>query len=266
MLEKLRTFFFGPRPHEKPENSQATCAQVEEDSAEDSSGELLLLSRRSSDLKDVHGFREIYYCTGCRDQFVLAWHSRSSPLVDQCEIIPNTHPCLRGRDSAHDMVFCPQCRSDYSIYGPIQRPEAQLNRPEHSRVYEAFDYPIPRDAPSWPEGTIKLGSFIVEKVVMLVTGEFPTGMNVGDFAYDGFTEVVLSKHRGEFRVSEGAGIRLHVMRVNMIVDETDWLTPFLKKEVYRTQNWGTKVFLTYGVCDLKPPLGQALFCLVLAGS
>jgi len=265
MREKLRTFFFGPRPPEKHANPQPTRAQTDGDRGEDSAEEFVLLSQRSSDLKDVQGFREIYYCRNCRDHFILAWHSKSSPLVDQCEIIPDTHPCLCGRDSACVMVFCPQCQSDYAIYGPIQYP-ASPSKPEDARVFEAFDYPFPPDAPSWPEGTITLGSLIVEKVVMLVTGEFPKGLDVRDFAYDGFNTVVLSRHGDGFRVSEGAGIRLHVLRVNTIVDETAWLTPLLQREVYRTQSWGTKVFLTYGVCDLKPPLGQALFCLVVADS
>jgi hypothetical protein len=89
-------------------------------------------------------------------------------------------------------------------------------------------------------------------------------MDVRDFAFSGFTDVVLSRNGGNALPSEAGGIRFHVLRVNTIVDETAWLTPLLKREVYGIQDWGTKIFGTYGVVELKPPLRQALFCLMFA--
>ena len=265
MFEKLRTFIFGRRHDEQPENDPQISTLVDQNPTEGTEQRFVLLSRRvPNPEEDILGFREQYYCTNCRDEFVLAWHSTSSPLVKECEVIPESHPCLRGTDAAQAKVFCPRCQADYAMYGPIQHSNQPLEDPEDAHVHEAFDYPLPPEVPSTPAGSIKIGSSLIEKVVLLVTGEFPPGMDVRDFAYSGFAEVIRSKHGGDFLVSEEGGIRLHVLRVNAIVDETAWLTPLLQREVYRTQSWGTKIFLTYGIMDLKPPLGQALFCVVLS--
>jgi hypothetical protein len=258
MLEKLRNVISGRRGHQSGENPPPTCNQAGGSQGDSSESPVVLLSRRFADpVENISGFQEAYYCTKCRDYFVLAWHFKSSPLVGQCDVVQDMRPSLQG-------VFCPRCQSDYAMYGPIQNAGAPLDQWEDVRVYETLDYPFPRNVPSTPAGRIKIGSLSVENIVMLVTGEFPDGMDVRDFAYSGFTAVVLSRHGGDVLVSEESGIRLHVLRVSTIVDETSWLTPLLKREVYRTQNWGTKVFLTYGVIALKPPLERALFCLVLS--
>jgi len=147
------------------------------------------------------------------------------------------------------------------MYGPILHPEAPVDRPEDLRVYEALDYPFPPDVPSDEQGSIRIGRMVIEKIVLLITGEFPDEMEVRDFAYSGFNEIVLSRHSRELEVAENGGIRLHVLRTNTIVDETPWLTALLQKEVYR-KTFGMKLFATYGIVELKPPLRQALFCLV----
>src|SRR4051794_25892495 len=113
-------------------------AHVEKGQADGAEKEFVLLSRRMTDPEeDISGFRQWYYCKTCHDYFVLAWHSNSSPLVEHCDVIPDTHSCLRGTDSAHTTVFCPRCQSDYVIYGPIERPETLLDRPDYAHVYEA---------------------------------------------------------------------------------------------------------------------------------
>jgi hypothetical protein len=135
-------------------------------------------------------------------------------------VVEEMPPALTGRGSAGATVFCPKCKSDYAMYGPIQHPELPLDRPERARVYESFDYPFPPDVLSDPAGTIKIGSLIVEKIVILVTGEFPEAMDVREFAYSGVSKIVLSRHGGSCLVSEHGGIRLHLLRVSNFVDET----------------------------------------------
>lgn len=255
MLDKLRNIF--GRGEHRRSRTPPVC-----ESAGRNDDQVVLLSRRFTDpLDDLPGFRESYYCTQCRDYFVLAWHTKSSPLVKQCEVVQNI-PDRKG--SAPNGVFCPKCQSDYAIYGCIEKEGLPLDQDAAVHVYEALDYPFPPDVPSTPAGRIKIESLTVEKVVMLVTGEFPQGMNVRDFAHSGFTATVLSRHGGDLWVSQEGGIRLHLIRVSTIVDETSWLMPLLQREVYKTKNWGTKIFLTYGMIELKPPLGRALFCLVLS--
>jgi hypothetical protein len=254
MLEMLRKMFFGRRNEEGSSNRPATDTPAAEAGGVDSAeAPYLLLSRRFSDPPEtVTPFREAYYCTKCDEYFVLGWHPRSSPLVQQCEVVRS--------DSAPAAVFCPKCKSDYAIYGAIEHPAAPL--PQPARVYETLEYPFPPDLVS-NTGSVAFGDLIVEKIVLLVSGEFPDGMDVPDFAYSSVSAIVLSKHGGTFLVSEQGGIYLHVIRVSTIVDETAWLTALLQKEVYRTASL-EKMFLTYGVMTLKPPLGQALLCLVLS--
>jgi len=150
------------------------------------------------------------------------------------------------------------------MYGLIEHPEVAISQPEDARIYESHEYPFPPDAPSHPKGRIRIESLLVEKLVMLVTGQFPAELNVRDFACSGFKEVVLSQHGGEFEISEQGGIRLHVIRVKAIVDETAWLAPFLESEVYKERSAQPRMFLTYGLVNLRAPLEQALFCLVLS--
>jgi hypothetical protein len=261
MLGKLRNILFGQRQatHGNPE---ATRKQGAGHLVEDVEQKYHLLSRRFSDANGPFpGFREIYYCTKCEDYFVLAWHLRSSPLVEQCEVVPDPASSQNPGDPEPGGIFCPRCKSDYRNYGPIPHPETPAR--EGLRVYEAYDYPFPPDVPSGELGSISIGKLVAEKIVLFITGEFPEGFNVRDFAYAGFSDVVLDRCGGELLVSEHGGVRLHVFRTNLIVDETDWLFAFLKGEVYRKQNFGTKVFTTYGLVELKPPLRQALFCVVL---
>ena len=222
----------------------------------------VLLSRRVSEPHEsIPGFPEIYYCTKCQDYFVLAWHSQSSPLVEQCDVVQETHSAPGPNGPGPSGVFCPKCKSDYGMYGPIPHPETPIDRPEDLRVYEALEYPFPPDVPSDAQGSIRIGGAVIEKIVLLITGEFPDELNVRDFAYSGFDQIVLSRHGGDLEVAEHGGIRLHVLRLNTIVDETPWLTALLQKEVYR-KPLGTKLFVTHGIVELKPPLRQALFCLV----
>jgi hypothetical protein len=232
--------------------------------AESTSNLYLLLSRRFSEPMDsVPGFRELYYCTHCCDYFVLAWHLHSSSLVEECDVVDDMPlSLLHGRDPADEPVFCPKCKTDYGLYGTIQHPEAILGELPEVQVYEAHDYPFPPDVPS--TGTVRMGGIVAEKLVLLVMGEFPDGMNVRDFAYAAVDEVVHANLGGELCVSEAGGIRVHLLRVNLILDETDWLMLVLRKEVYRTSSLGTKVFLTRSLVNLPSPLSSALLCAVLS--
>ena len=265
MLEKLRNLLFNRHHRDRSDNRQPDCGQKEAHSVAGAKPVYLLLTRRLSDSSEtIAGFRELYYCTTCEDYFVLGWHPRFSPLMEQCEVVEEMPSSPSGRDTADAAVFCPKCKSDYAMYGRIEHPEVAPERPEDARVYESFDYPFPPDIPSHPAGRIKIRSLIVEKIVVLVTGQFPDGLDVRDFAFSGFKETVLSRYGGEFLVTEHGGIRLHLIRVSVIVDETAWLMPLLEREVYQARSGQPVMLFTYGLVSLKTPLKQALFCLVLS--
>jgi hypothetical protein len=224
----------------------------------------LLLTRRVPDgQEDIPGFREVYFCTTCADYFVLAWHPRSSPLVARCDVVENLPPESAGTDTAAATVFCPKCSSGYAMYGRIEHAEVSPPQPEEALVYESFDYPYPPEFDSHPAGSIQVGKLVIRKIVLFVTGEFPDGLDVLDFACSGFNETVLSRFGGEVVVSEQGGIRLHVLRVSSIVDETDWLVPIINSQAYQAQSARVKLSMTSGLMNLRAPLGQALFCLIL---
>jgi len=265
MLGKLRNVLFGRRQRERNANPQATCKQGEATPADDEEMSYLLLTRRVSDpIETIPGFREVYYCPTCHDYFVLAWHLRSSAFAEECDVVEETRSSPGEKGFVPGSVFCPKCKSDYAMYGFIQHPVVALDPPEGARIYESLDYPFPPEVSSHLKGRITIGSLLVEKIILLVTGQFPEGLDVRGFAYSGFKEIVLSRHGGEFLISEQGGIRLHLIRVNTIVDETAWLTPLLESEVYEERSAQPRVFLTYGLVKLRAPLGQALFCLVLS--
>ncbi len=265
MLKKLGKLFFGPRQRDGSNNRQPNCAQNEAGPVAGSEPDFFLLTRRFPDpVEAVSGFRELYYCTTCDDYFVLGWHPRSSPLMEQCDVVEEVPSSPSGRDATDAAVFCPKCKSDHAMYGRIEHPEVTPEQPDDARVYESLDYPFPPDIPSHPTGRIKIGEIIAEKIIVLVTGQFPDGLDVRDFACSGFKEIVLARHGGEFLVTEQGGIRLHLIRVSVIVDETAWLMPLLEREVYKARSGQPELLLTYGLVNLKAPLEQALFCLVLS--
>jgi hypothetical protein len=183
--------------------------------------------------------------------------------VESCDVVKEMPSSLGGRGAAFATVFCPRCKFDHSIYGRIDHPEVTLDEPENAHVYESLDYPFPPDVASHSRGRIKIGSLIIEKIVMFVTAQFPEELDVRAFAYSGFTEIVLARHGGELLISEQGGIRLHVIRVNTIVDETSWLMPLVEKEAYKAPGVQPRLLLTYVLQNLRAPLGQALFCVVI---
>jgi len=224
----------------------------------------VLLTRRSeNDSEDMQGLPEEYYCVRCREYFVLAWHDSSSLLVKHCEVVENSHPCLRGRALEQAAVFCPKCNSEYPMYGPIPHAATYASRLQPPEVYEAFEYAFPPDVTSSPNGWVKFGSFTVERIVVLLSGEIPDRLDLCDFACSGVYDVFVTKPGHELFVSDAGGVRLHVLRVSAIGnDETGRILSLLQREVYMDQDWGTRIFLTVGPVKLRPPLGEVLFCQV----
>ncbi len=225
----------------------------------------LLLTRRVSvadaeAAAEIWGFRETYYCPKCKDYFVLAWHARSSPLVGQCKVVPQPEQLT---DSDPGSVFCPQCNSDYSQYGKIPTPGLVEAGPEGARVLESFDYIFPEGA-SKQVNIFRIGEFEVERIVLFVVGEFPEEMDVREFAYAELHAAVLERDNSELDDLAQAGIPFHLVRMNEIVDETYWLAPVLRREFYHSGESRTQNFVTRGVANLRPPLRQALLCLVLS--
>jgi hypothetical protein len=218
------------------------CAQAER----------VLLTRRIDDpTEDVQGFDETYFCRTC-DYFVLAWHERSSPFAKICNVV---------EAKGHSQIFCPVCGEDCRMYGPILGAGVTTARPQDVRVLDSFDFPFPPQSPESSTGFITVGDITIEKIVLLVTGEFPSDLEVRDFAYSGVSHI-LGSLGGELGVSEQGGIRINVLRTDCVSSETSWLTPVLKKHVYKLSSWGTRTFLTNGPIELEPPLEQAVVCLV----
>jgi hypothetical protein len=212
-----------------------------------------LLTRRIQDpTEDVQGFDEIYFCKTCGDYFILGWHERSSPLAKVCNVVE-----AKGRSQ----IFCPVCGEDCGMYGPILGFGVTTGKPEDVRVFDSFDFPFPPESTQTPTGLIKVGEITIERIVILVTGEFPPDLEVRHFAYSGASHTFRSLG-GELGVSEHGGIRIHVLRTNSVSDETSWLIPVLQKHVYKLSRWGTRTFLTNGLLELEPPLGQAVVCLM----
>src|SRR5262249_959464 len=184
--------------------------------------------------------------------FVLAWHETSSPLAKVCHVIET---------QGHSKVFCPVCGGDFGMYGPIQGFGVKTAKPEDVLVFDSFVFPFPPESPEPATGLIKVGEITIERIVLLVTGDFPPDLEVRHFAYSGASNI-LGSLRGELGVSERGGIRIHVLRTDCVSDETSWLTSVLQKHVYQLSTWGTRTFLTNGPLELEPPLGQAVLCLV----
>jgi len=213
----------------------------------------VLLTRRIDDpTEQVQGFGEIYFCRICGDYFVLAWHERSSPFTTVCNVVE-----AKGRSQ----VFCPVCGEDLGMYGPIMGFGVTTAKPEDVLVLDSFVFPFPPQSAESPTGLIKVGDITIERIVLLVTGEFPSELEVRHFAYSGVSHI-LESLRGELGVSEHGGIRIHVLRTDCVSNETSWLAPVLQKHVYQLSSWGTRTFLTKGPLKLEPPLGQAVVCLV----
>jgi hypothetical protein len=222
-------------------------------SGESAPPDQVLLTRRIDDpAEHVQGFDEIYFCKTCGDYFVLAWHQRSSPLAKVCSVVE-----CKGRSQ----IFCPVCGEDYRMYGPILGLGVRTANPDDVKVFDSFVFPFPPESTESANGLIKVGDITIERIVLLVTGEFPPVFEVRRFAYSGASRILRSL-RGELSVSEHGGIRIHVLRTDCVSDETSWLTPVLKKHVYKLSSWGTRTFLAYGPLELEPPLRQAVFCLM----
>src|SRR3954466_2893614 len=98
MLKKLGAFIHGCYREENKGFGHPKPPPGSKSEMERSEHNLLLLSRRSSNpMQDLPGFDRSYYCARCRDYFTLAWCSKASPSVAACELIPDSHPCLRGK-------------------------------------------------------------------------------------------------------------------------------------------------------------------------
>ena len=215
--------------------------------------ELVLITRRVSEpMETVQGFDENYYCQTCGDYFVLAWHDQSSPIEQGCKVIDG---------KGNTQVFCPNCDEKYDMYGPILGyciPNAQARVVE---VFHSFEFPFPPDAPASHSGLIVVGDLTIEKIVLMVTGDFPPDMNVQHYSYS-VVSYFLGLFGRDLRVSEQGGIRIHILRTSFLSNETSWLTPVLQRHVYKTSNLGNRILLTNGPIELEPPLVQAVVCLV----
>jgi hypothetical protein len=211
---------------------------------------------------ETPGFPDAYYCPQCQDYFTLAWHPSYSPLVRQCEIVPDTHPLLRGRDPRMAAVFCPNCGTSRRIYGKIPHPEASAFRADDTRLLHSYDYRLLPGVPSRPAGSMEPGGPRIEKVVLFVTGKFPGGLDVKEFAYSILSASVFPKFRSGFRVSERGDSRLHVLRVSKIVNRSEWVASIVQRELYPAENCRMKLFAIADRVTLEPPLREAAFCMV----
>ena len=263
MFEKLRKILTRSQNEER---NRTTVVGAKERSSAEAGQPYVLISRRFSDADlTIEGFPELYYCTGCRDYFVLAWHDEGSPLAAEFDVILRSSVLPKSGDaSLPTNVFCPKCKVEYPVYGPIHQPDSTDYRPASVEVYEEFEFPFPPDVPSDASGRIKVASFVINKAVLIVTGEFPPQFDVADFAYSGLIKFVFPRFSGEgFVVTQQGGIRLHVLRTNIVLDETSWLTNLLNEHVCPNEQVKAKLFITPGIVRLNPPLEQGLYCLVL---
>jgi len=101
----------------------------------------------------------------------------------------------------------------------------------------------------------------MEKIVLVVTGEFPPEMDVEQFAVA--AAALQLQQFGDDRVmSAHGGIPLHVLRTDVISDETSWLEPLLQEQLYAAESRRFLAFLTSPPLELRPPLGQLIACFV----
>ena len=228
-------------------------APKDQSGSKSETADCLLLTRRIDDpTATVEGFDEVYYCPTCGDYFGLAWHATSSPLAQICDAV---EPEGRTR------IFCPVCGRDYEMYGPILGKGAPVVPLEEVTVFGSCDFPFPVNLPTGRPGLIKVGEFVIEKIVLLVTGELPPDGGARDLAYSVVHQEIDSLG-GEFAVSEGGGIRIHMLRTDAVSDDSDWVLQVLQQHIYEPDDWATRPFFTKGPFALRPPWGQLLICLV----
>lgn len=222
----------------------------------------LLTRRLSTPNEEVPGFPDHYFCARCKESFVLGWKPAYSPLTVHCDVVPKSHPLLRGRDPKRINVFCPKCGGDCRTFGLVPHPQVPVARPADIRVIQSWKYPLPDGVPSGPVGRALPTGPRVENIVVFVSGKIPGGLDARELAFSLLAANVYPKLRNGFRVFEAGGSRVHVLRVNKIVNKPEWLIPVVKRELYQAEDCSRKTFAVTDLLKLEKPLREAAFCVV----
>ncbi|GEM_PF-1862320 len=256
VLRALRKLFGG----KTPQGDSSPSSNPQRPGAE-SRGFVLLARSVADPMEDLQGFPEAYYCTRCEAYFAMAWREASSSAPAECRVIdPAEFPSGPGA-ADRQSVFCPTCGSDYAEYGLIPGRDPGSPDPGDVQILESQSFPFPPDAACPEDGFIKKGDLVIERIVFIVTGEFPPDVEPVDVTYS-LAQQLLDGLPGDLGVSPSGGIRIHLLRTNAVSDEDDWVLPILENHVYTPETFGNRTYMTNGPIDLNPPLGQMLCCLL----
>jgi hypothetical protein len=219
---------------------------------------LLVTRRLENPMADLPGFREVYYCTACKDYFVLAWQPKTGYSAVACEVVKSDMLPRLNADLERLSVFCPACRAEYPFYGPVLWPGQPAEKIVLKETFRVT-YPDADRGGKIRTEPISLKGVPTERIVVLLAGEVPEALNKHELVCS-FLESELG---GEIRSAcVYEAINVDVLLVEKISDDTALLNQFLQETVYQPLDWGVRMFLTSPPIPLRPPLQQIMLCLV----
>lgn len=224
----------------------------------------ILLTRRVADPGEYPpGFHEMYSCSTCRELFVLAWFPKGEDFMPGAQmVLRNMLPHgVVDLDSLN--VFCPRCREQFATHGPVPWPE---ETPPEMMLKEQFvvAYPPGTRGPFASPGSFTHLGSPIEKIVVVVAGTFPKGLERASFICS-FVESRLGK--AALSAAAQSPIAIDVLRVDYLSTEPDLLTTLLKESLYSEEEWGVddsgiRLFIGYAPVPLEPPLTGIMLCLL----
>lgn len=218
--------------------------------------EHVLLTSRRDMMTGAPGFAETYFCTKCKDGFVLGWQAEAAGLRGEHQVVTVDRLPKRRRDPQRLTVFCPACGSDYSMYGPVLWP-VHATGPIRDRERVHLRYPDP--ARHGSRGLPLFAGRPTERIVMLFTGTCPAEMQTLELAVQALGQLLQEEFVTAF---ETATLELDICFVNHVTKDPAVLEPFLRDELYHGVDWADRTYVTLGVAAMQAPLDGLLICFV----
>lgn len=229
-------------------------------------GHLLLTRRGLTDgeaVQGVDGFAEAYYCTTCRDYYVLGWQLENAPLKERSVVVPQA--CLPDPASnlADLSVFCPKCRTQQSQYGRVLWP-GQHRLEMVAREVFSFVFGGPGDT---REASLHSPKFDGKPCdpVLLVSGDLPDEADRTNVLGSFLESQLQALQTKASPLDTETPLAVQVVWVDKVIDETAPLIALLSQTLDRGRNAAILWCMTYGVVRHEPSGGEIVLCLVNRG-
>ena len=247
------------KPRQRTGNLPESRANVDEDCSVVCRGHVLLTRRYAEVPEELPGFGEAYFCTKCKDYFVLRWHPSDSPFVSQSDRVSVLSLPPGVADLANLPVFCPGCRQPYPMWGKVAWAGAA---PRPMKILERFSvtYPPSASGQGGDQRVTCLGQPF-EHLVVFAAGEGPPDLDKRAFIV-GFLHWASQNDRA-FTL-EGS-VTVHVLWVDAISDESAVVFLALKESVLSAARIGlipAGMTLTGPVRRIEPFSVDVMMCFV----